>query len=711
MDVNALGFKRAIGVNYTGILKKFPKSHKKIQPLFEAFTNALEALKQSDSDGDEKSICIIIELEYKNRVNDIAGYDFIGIEISDTGVGLNDAQFERLLNLNDTSKGFHNRGSGRVQFLNYFERTICESVYRSGSELFRRVFTMSKSSEYLDTNSFVKLEYFGKVNSAIRQTKIRFTNPLSKKDEEYFSNLTAEEIKSEILRRYLPYFCDNIEDLPTISIKQYVNGGVIAELVIARDDIPSSDYESEIKVKFSRFADDGKTIERIDKESQFYIKGFRLPQSELEENHAYLVSKGETSTEIELEYLRSADVVNGNRYLILISGEYINENDDDERGNIKFVSNKDFRKGLQIDVLNSEIIVKEDLQKEVENEVVKAFAEILEVRVQKEKSVDELKELFLLNDETLQNISFKLNDSDQEILRKVYTADSANVARRDAEIKTKLEKVKSLDTTSSSYNEDLEKQINDVVELIPLQNRTALTHYVARRKIVLELFDCILKNELNRQNDGSRNINEKLLHNLIFQQTSNNTSKSDLWLINEDFIYFDGCSEFKLSEVLIDNERIFRDDIDEYEEKMLNALGEKRQYKKPDILLFPSEGKAIIIELKAPNVNVSDYLNQISRYASLLRKFSKNKFELTQFFGYLIGEAIDNNDVRDHDADFRSSYHFDYLFRARKPVNGLDGQVDGDLYMEVIKYSTLLERAKQRNQIFIEKILGKNIDS
>jgi hypothetical protein len=69
-----------------------------------------------------------------------------------------------------------------------------------------------------------------------------------------------------------------------------------------------------------------------------------------------------------------------------------------------------------------------------------------------------------------------------------------------------------------------------------LQNRTALTRYVARRKLVLELFGKIIDEQLAIQQTDEKSIDEKLLHNLIFQQSSNNPGESDLWLINEDFI-------------------------------------------------------------------------------------------------------------------------------------------------------------------------------
>ena len=140
------------------------------------------------------------------------------------------------------------------------------------------------------------------------------------------------------------------------------------------------------------------------------------------------------------------------------------------------------------------------------------------------------------------------------------------------------------------------------------------------------------------------------------------------------------------------------------EEAYRVSLGEDRLQKRPDILLFPNEGKCIIIEFKNPNENVSDHLAQINKYASWLRNLTKDKFAVDTFFGYLIGQNIDVRDVRAADSDFKHSSHFDYMFRPAKTVLGEFGRADGSIYTEVLKYSTLLERASARNKIFLDKI-------
>lgn len=214
----------------------------------------------------------------------------------------------------------------------------------------------------------------------------------------------------------------------------------------------------------------------------------------------------------------------------------------------------------------------------------------------------------------------------------------------------------------------------------------------------------MLDKKLEVQTTAIRNKDEALIHNLIFSQRADDSSISDLWILNEEFIYFRGNSDIPLKEVTVEGKKLFKTEFTEEENRYLTSLGENRLMKKPDVLLFPAEGKCIIIEFKAPDVNVSDHLTQIERYAYLIRNFTNDEFQIATFYGYLIGEDIEPRDVRASVSAYKHSYHFDYLFRPATDVIGEGGRQDGSIYTEVIKYSTLLERAKLRNKIFIDKL-------
>lgn len=206
---------------------------------------------------------------------------------------------------------------------------------------------------------------------------------------------------------------------------------------------------------------------------------------------------------------------------------------------------------------------------------------------------------------------------------------------------------------------------------------------------------------------SDKTIDEDVLHNLIFQHHSQDTGDSDLWLINEEYIYFQGTSESRLDHLTYNGERIFKENLSEDEEEYRKKMKGDAFARRTDVLLFPKEGKCIIIEFKAPDVNVSDYLSQIPKYAALINNLSKEKFKIHSFYGYLIGEQINDDDVLDNEGRYQKSEFYDYLYQLDIPVHGKFGRPNGTLNMEIIKYSTILERAKNRNQIFIEKLTGK----
>lgn len=88
--------------------------------------------------------------------------------------------------------------------------------------------------------------------------------------------------------------------------------------------------------------------------------------------------------------------------------------------------------------------------------------------------------------------------------------------------------------------------------------------------------------------------------------------------------------------------------------------------------------------------------------------YTKPQFDFATFYGYLIGESIEKIDIKAADANFKESYHFKYFFRPSCNIFRGESKPDGNLYMEIIKYSVLLERAKTRNKIFIDKLTQRS---
>lgn len=697
------------GIHYQGILKDIKKSGDHFRPIYEAFTNSFESIKlkvkNSLSSGIE-SINIDLYLRTSTSPPDLFFDQFV---ITDTGIGFDDENFGRLIQFKDDRKGFHNKGSGRIQFLHSFDTAKYVSIFKVDTGYKRRSFTLS--THYISKNAIISEHKLDDCDADSFNTTLTFHKLLDEKDMQSYNNLTARELKHLLVSRYMMEFCTHRDNLPNIQIAQYIDGKLDGEkLTISGSDIPLIDDEKEMILHYYRLSDNGKDFEKTLKQEQLKLTAFKIDGNDLKKNGIKLTSKGEIipDNKIGLKNLSSTDQLDGKRYLFLVSGKYIDERDGDIRGSIDIPLREDFKKANSShqNLYSTEEIFLDDIEAEANFTISTMYSEIRKKKEEKQQDIEKLRKMFLLDEATLKSMTISLDDTEEKILEKVYAADSKVIAKKDAEIKKNIDKLEELDPADSHYQDKLNSITSDLVRVIPLQNKTSLTHYVARRKLVLELFDKILTRELEAQKTGKRNIDEKLLHNLIFQQSSSAPEESDLWLINEDFIYFKGNSEGRLCEIEVDGKKIFKKEFSVEEERYLHSLGENRPNKKPDVLLFPEEGKCIIIEFKNTNVNISDYLHQINRYAYLIRNFSEEQFHLETFYGYLIGESIETRDVRSCDGNFIEAYHLDYLFRPREAIVGEDGRRDGSLYTEVIKYSTLLERSKRRNEIFIEKLTG-----
>jgi len=685
---------------FIGVLNDIKKSKTALQPLFEAFTNALEAIKirQKDEENVEGNITIQI------RATEIigGGSEFDSLIIKDNGIGFNDKEFRRFNIFKDFTKGYKNLGSGRIQYAHYFDNTVIHSIYNENGKSFEREFIVSKKDSFLNHNAIVYNKFLKETQHSNVGTSISFNTLLE--NSNIYNTLNQDTLKDALLERYIHYFCYNKNSLPVINIQFYIQSILQGESKIENTDIPQIDKKDTIKIKYYKIAADGKSIEHSDKEETFEIDAFKINANILKANDLKLISKGEVVEEssVSLESLSMEDRIKGFKYLFLVSSEYIDARDTNIRGELKIPDKESFTKNTSL--FTQEEIICEDIQSNVNNAINKMYPEIEEVKQKHDKQLEELKNMFLLDDDTAKSINISINDNESKILEKFYEAEAKKTAKVDASIKESVDRLNQLDTTSENYAEALKKEVETLVKAIPLQNKTSLTHYVARRKLVLDLFDRILKKNLDVQNQGSREMDEALIHNLLFQQSAGNPENSDLWIISEDFIYFKGSSEKKLSELKIDGEKVFKEKFTEEEETYLSSLRENRKIKRPDVLLFPSEGKCIIIEFKAPDVNTSDHLTQIDFYANLIRNYSEDKFQITTFYGYLIGENIEPRDVLGRVSRYEHSYHFDYLFRPSENVIGFDGRSNGSIYSEVIKYTTLLERARLRNKIFIDKL-------
>ncbi|SDE93541.1 ATP-binding protein [Chitinophaga filiformis] len=702
MELNKLGFQTNQGLHYPAVLGEVKKSGNTLQPLFEAFTNALEAIAQLKTDPTKEEVRLQI-----HYVSDLAQEKIMNkIVIQDTGIGFNDDEFRRFLTFKDDRKGYHNKGSGRIQLLHSFSTVQFDSIYQDGDKFKRRQFHLGKSKPFLKENAIVFLDSYSETVSVPRRTTLTLSHLLVEKDHSTF-NMPLPGYKELLLHRYIQYFCAHRDKLPNIILEAY-SDKLEETLTITKEDIPAEDSKREFALNY-KIRREGE-FQNIEKVENFTLHAFKIPKNKLSKNILALTSKGEIVEDdgfrLSLNSISADDHLENNRFLFLISSEYINNQDSNIRGQLNIP-----RRDTDATLFDEqEVIFLEDIEDTANSTVVNMYEQLSHKAEERYQRIADLKEMFLLDENYLFRLNISINDTEEDILKKVYREESKKAATIDAQLKNSIDQLEHLDPRTNDYDIRLGQIASMLSREIPHQNRAALTHYVARRRLVLEIFDKVLQRKLTVQN-AKRNEDESLLHNLLFTQRTTSSDQSDLWVLNEDFVLFKGVSEMKLKDVTIDGQRIFKERFTTDEQRFIHANGQKRLDKRPDVLLFPAEEKCIILEFKTPDTDVTDHLADVFYYASLILNLTKSEFPFKTFYGYLIGETLEPLDMKFTDSDFVNAGHFNFSYRPFKRIVGEFKNFDGALYTEVLKYSTLLERATKRNETLINKLFEPSIEN
>lgn len=678
----------------------------------EAFNNSLEAIK--DKNAPEKTYKngnLIISIHTKKNITQEEILDFITIK--DNGTGFIPAGFKRFCKYIDSSKGYNNKGTGRFFLLKSFKKLVYDSIYQNNEDFYHVCFEFS--SAFPSKDMFIRIVSEEKTTLKETGTSLCLypfdSTPDDVKDYKFF--LDVDILKKSIIDKFLLEFVlHSNTGLPKILIQKYDDkNNLINELQIEKKDFPTIDKKDNMEVAFCKINYDNQTIEKTDNSAEFQL--YISKSNQIDKNQIILTCNNQNAERLNFQSLLPSDTFpNEDRLLLFVKSEYLDnpQNSNEERLKFNLTTRSEIQKilkkqdSLQSDFnFSNEIyLFKDDIEKKANEKTEEIYPEIRRMKKDKSETATKLKERFLISDKVFDKVVKKMNinTSPETFLVEFYKAEAEILAKADITISNKIDEVSKIDTSDDNYMETLDKLSTEIVEMIPLQNRNNLAQYVARRNLVLKAFD----NILNHMKDDE--IKERHLHNLFLVKNKENTYEdSNLWMLNEDFIYFTGKSEERLCDYKIGEEKVFRDEFSDEESKYLQSLGENRKLKRPDILLFPEENKCIIIEFKNIDVNVSDHLSQINKYAYWLRNFSNPCFKFTQFYGYLIGEAIEPRDIRAADGEYKTMYNGLGLFKpkANIPCDN-DEKQDGELYMEVLPYSALLERAITRNKIFIEKL-------
>lgn len=700
------------GLYWPGVLKGIKKASNPLQPIFEVITNSFEAIDMRSKLNAPFKPFITIELFY-NETTDKQPDGLAEVHVTDNGIGFDDSNFKRLTIFKDDTKGYSNRGSGRIQLVQSFKQVMYHSVYCQAGVKYVREFSLSKAFQFMQKNAIIRLDkeevVIGEKDNC---TQVKLIELRDKNDVKFFNNLTVSDLKQKIIDHYILFLCTNRESLPKIDIKFYHLSKCIAHTDITLSDIPMpSKDDAVISISKSRISEDMKHIEASEEKVDIKIRSYKISSNILPKNSIKVTCKNEVvdSVKLKIGSLPADKIIDGSHFLFLLSSDYFDNQIGDTRDHFEILTKADFKKIAKSQGYISEQLVLDDLAEGVNSVAIRLYDEIAKQEEEQQRIIKSLRETYLLSEEALAEVC--PNDSPDDIVRKAYAYDAKVNANRDMNIQKSIDQIRNLNPSDDSYQKNLDKMVADLSSNMSLKDKESLSRYVTHRKLVLDLMQQILDRQLECQGiKGKRVVDEKLIHDLLFRQHTDEPGSSDLWMLNEEYLYFKGVSEYRLNQIIFNGKKLFREEISEEEERYLTSLGENRAIKRPDILLFPSERKCIIIELKTPDTNLALHLNQINKYAYFIRNFSTEDFMIDTFYGYLIGESLEPRDVRAFDGDFIYDPKFNYCYRPSKKIPDDTSSHDGSLYTEVMQYSVILKRAKMRNNVFINKLFHKEED-
>lgn len=208
--------------------------------------------------------------------------------------------------------------------------------------------------------------------------------------------------------------------------------------------------------------------------------------------------------------------------------------------------------------------------------------------------------------------------------------------------------------------------------------------------------------QTTRQQSGKARIDERLIHQIFFPmgQDSTQTQGHDIWLLNEEYQYFDDIASDKpLSTMkLPSNVPLFQPDIDDELNAIFARVNQTHQKKRPDIAILSAEGAAVIVEFKSPQEMMSDHVDDLMEYAQLLA--AKSDGRLNRFYGYLLGSQLNEHRLR----GFQPLVGEEGWFSTADVVEPKTRKKLGELYLELLYYERLVERVDNRLRVYKNRL-------
>jgi hypothetical protein len=656
--------------------------NKALWPLFETVINSIQSLEDTNTEQKQITIEALRNPNVQMRLNADGTKTeepsrFEQFIVTDNGNGFNEANFKSFQEAYSqlkVKKGC--KGIGRFLWLKAFEKVVISSTYQENGKWYLREFDFTLSGVSPDE---APRELKGNNYSNI--TRVTLTGFIARYRDAVSYSL--ESLAKKIIEHCLPYFI--MKAVPAITLKD--NRGESFSL---------NDY-------FDKVYKDSLNQDPIDLKGRHYQLYHMLLAQGADGHELHLCANNREVKSVDL-YKKISNLEKGKKlptedgdvyYVGYLAGDYLDESINVERSEFEF----------------EDLPVMSDNRGASEEEIVDAAVEMIKVYLktdldkvgtEKRKQIDRLVQAtrpqyrLLLNKrpEVYDDIPSGLTDDkvDLELYRhqQLWEYETAK-QRRDIE-----EKVKQNATTDSGFQPLFDEYCRNIHEL----SRAGLAEYVIRRKAIIDL----LGKALEVEPSGSYSL-ESRIHSIICpMQVSSDEVKLDdmnLWLIDDRLAYHHYLAS----------------------DKFLSKLPvlENGTQKRTDLIVFDAAlsytaetddiNSITIVELKRPqrDDHENDPVWQVLKYVRDIREGRIKKdngrdfgdMSRVKFYCYVIG-------------DLTPSMKDSAVGRGLRPTQdneGYYGYNEGiGAYVEVISYNKLLKNARQRNQVFFDKLFDAKVE-
>ncbi|GAB3726190.1 hypothetical protein GCM10027594_07850 [Hymenobacter agri] len=377
--------------------------------------------------------------------------------------------------------------------------------------------------------------------------------------------------------------------------------------------------------------------------------------------------------------------------LVLVSGSYLDQHVNGERTHLMLPLKKSTASGK----LGKPVLSLEEIEEAVVQQTEEYLADsLVEIRREKHEHIRHFVVTQAPQYRSLLGYTERLNK-----IRPGLSPDKLDIelhkVRNELVLETKHEVGRMLDASEAlaPNTEEFTKDLNKLMSQISDVNQTNLADYVVQRKMILMLFERVLK----LRNDNTYELEERI-HNIVFPMESNSDQiqykDHNLWLIDERLSYHNFLhSDLPLN--IADSNSPRPDIVAGFERNLLYTDRENAPY-----------DSFTIIEFKRPMRDYygkeDDPIAQVQRYLAYIQTGDATDAEGrpinptgAKFYCYIICDLTKKVRNFAKERGFTESRDGEGYFWYNPNFHA---------YFELISFDKLVKDSKQRNQVLFDKL-------